>query len=413
MAHTYAVKKEKQFIRLERDNEVAYTFNLSTGAFCKGNTEIAIAKNDGTKIGIILNNDRNFFAELIIYLHEHRYNTWDEYICQSTAYHNISNSISRHDFLKQFLAVNEMLYNCGYITMNENNYVECVSPHDCNIIATDIKLFHKTIKHPYFNKDLNKWLKTVREYGNEFFNNTDEFLKIAELNEQFYNKIFPYPNWDYSRIDFFKKVIHYKKWFFNTINDMPFIDAPANSERYSVEGRMKYEFLGLLTNTIWEYLKIVDEMKITPAPIKSFNHLVTVYLETQKVYEIEKDKIKTAQLQKILADIEKKYFFENDDFITIFPHTLADFRAEAEAQGNCLYRFNYVDKMINGESIIVFIRRKTDLNTPYITCEIKFVAYGNHPYINQYLGKENAWISNGKAYDFQNEYSNYLKTLTL
>lgn len=119
---------------------------------------------------------------------------------------------------------------------------------------------------------------------------------------------------------------------------------------------------------------------------------------------MEKEKELIVNDQTINYQKSANLFFENDDFTVLIPTTAAEFIAEADYQHNCVFRtyFPYVQK---SKTHIVFIRKKEDINTPYITCEIN-----NNGKIIQYLTKYNKPITKNDDFNFLAEYQEFLHT---
>lgn len=100
-------------------------------------------------------------------------------------------------------------------------------------------------------------------------------------------------------------------------------------------------------------------------------------------------------------------YYENDTFIAKPLLTKEEFHAEAEAQHNCVERL-YMEKVFNGTTHIVSIRRKDQPDTSCITCEVS-----NERNIMQYLKAWNYGCREQDEHDFREQYATYLKsTLT-
>lgn len=95
-------------------------------------------------------------------------------------------------------------------------------------------------------------------------------------------------------------------------------------------------------------------------------------------------------------------FFENEDFIVLIPTTAKEFKEEADHQQNCVFRL-YYPHVKECKTHVVFIRKKADIDTPYITCEVN-----NHGSIIQYLTKCNQNVTEDSAKAFKAAYQNYL-----
>lgn len=63
-----------------------------------------------------------------------------------------------------------------------------------------------------------------------------------------------------------------------------------------------------------------------------------------------------------------RYVFYDDEFIIVTPTTVKEFIEEAVEQDNCL--LTYIDAVANGETNIVFMRKRKSIGTPFVTIEI-------------------------------------------
>lgn len=116
--------------------------------------------------------------------------------------------------------------------------------------------------------------------------------------------------------------------------------------------------------------------------------------------EQEKDLI----ADTLCEDYQKKapLFFEDDNFTVIIPTTAQEFQNEADYQQNCVFRL-YYPRVKEFQTHIVFIRRKDDVNTPYITCEVE-----NDGNIKQYLTRFNYAVTDKDALTFRQKYQEFL-----
>lgn len=128
----------------------------------------------------------------------------------------------------------------------------------------------------------------------------------------------------------------------------------------------------------------------------------SLYVQVKLTYELNKKKIEEEKLEK---NQPKKLFFEDENFTVVIPVTREEFKAEAEAQSNCVYR-SYLSMVLEGRTNIVFIRKKSDVENSYITCEV------NEGKIVQYLTKFNSYVRDDNALEFKKKYQAYLNTLT-
>lgn len=96
-------------------------------------------------------------------------------------------------------------------------------------------------------------------------------------------------------------------------------------------------------------------------------------------------------------------YYENETFIVKPILTKEDFHTEGEAQRNCVERM-YMEKVYKGQTHVVTVRRKSDPNKSYITCEVS-----SDGRIWQYLARCNETPKEQDARNFKAEYSQHLK----
>ena len=133
-------------------------------------------------------------------------------------------------------------------------------------------------------------------------------------------------------------------------------------------------------------------------PIITKNFIVTI-AHTLHIYETYQREHKAELLRKH-NDIPELYY-ENDTYIMRPLLTKEEFHAEAEAQHNCV-EWAYLEKVIDGSTHVVVIRRKDNPSKSLITCEIS-----NQFRIRQYYGRCNTDPKRAEA-QFRAELSRYL-----
>lgn len=134
------------------------------------------------------------------------------------------------------------------------------------------------------------------------------------------------------------------------------------------------------------------------------------YINIQRNYLRVKDMRSKEEFAKAYAMQTKALQFENDEYIVVLPQSEKDLITEGERQGNCVG--GYGKRIIDGERLVVFIRRKSAIDTPYITCDIctgKGGWYGGRSaYINQYLTRYNNSVADYSANEFRQLFQAHL-----
>lgn len=132
------------------------------------------------------------------------------------------------------------------------------------------------------------------------------------------------------------------------------------------------------------------------------HNILTNYTILKWVYE----EYRSAHYDEELKKYNDKnwLYFEDNDFIVFPLLTKADFHKEADVQCNCVERL-YMEKVAQGTTHVVAVRKKNNPDVPYITCEVS-----NHGAIIQYLLKYNRYPCNELDIDFKVAYATYLKS---
>ena len=127
------------------------------------------------------------------------------------------------------------------------------------------------------------------------------------------------------------------------------------------------------------------------------NYVILRYLENQYRQEHYDDILKNFNDKEWL-------YYENDNYIVRPLISRADFHIEAEYQQNCVERM-YMDRVYEGKTHVVAVRKKDKPDVPYITCEVR-----NGGDIWQYLYRFNNYVDKVEDRAFYDEYQNHLNT---
>lgn len=122
----------------------------------------------------------------------------------------------------------------------------------------------------------------------------------------------------------------------------------------------------------------------------------------QSICMMEKEKALMADKACIEYQQNAPLFFEDENFTVLIPTTADEFKKEAGYQQNCVFRL-YYPKVRACSTHVVFIRRKFNIDTPYITCEV--TDCGN---ILQYLTRFNHEVVDDDAKAFKVAYQKFL-----
>lgn len=109
------------------------------------------------------------------------------------------------------------------------------------------------------------------------------------------------------------------------------------------------------------------------------------YVNLSREYKIRKRQLDEAALVKHQNEHKDALTFEDENFIVVIPTTEKEFSDEADAQHNCVYS-SYFPRVVDGNTNVVFVRKKNFPTVSYITCEVR------NGYIQQYLFRYNSWV---------------------
>lgn len=166
-----------------------------------------------------------------------------------------------------------------------------------------------------------------------------------------------------------------------------------------------YDFGGFIqdrnrvTGWIRTYLEKVRAMGQEPQK----GDFIRLYTDAVRTYELRKVEFDNRAIAEHQNSKLHALQFEDDNFIVRVPMTSAEVVDEGVAQHNCVGRL-YLPSLIDKSLHIVFVRRKSDPETSYITCEVY-----NNGGIGQYLLRYNEHIDrDSPEHEFKRKYQNFL-----
>ena len=136
-------------------------------------------------------------------------------------------------------------------------------------------------------------------------------------------------------------------------------------------------------------------------PIKATN-VLREFIETHQAYELWKKLDTDTRFSQIYDVYKDKLAFEYGDFEIVLPTCPQDLITEGNQMHHCVG--GYVERVARGETLIVFVRNKNNLNAPYITCHGELNGEINQCYL---LYDRN--ISKEQDVAFQRAYAKHLE----
>lgn len=125
------------------------------------------------------------------------------------------------------------------------------------------------------------------------------------------------------------------------------------------------------------------------------------YINLRRAYVQAKNERESRLMREYQECHRNALTFETETHIVVIPTTIEELRNEGNAQGNCVGGYgNYIaEKRRN----VVFVRRKSNLNKSYITCDIDCCGH-----INQYLAPCNNYVTDPMDLEFKELFQAHL-----
>jgi hypothetical protein len=151
--------------------------------------------------------------------------------------------------------------------------------------------------------------------------------------------------------------------------------------------------------TILEYIKICRSMGKTPQKEKDFHR---EYKDTLTTYYFSKEKYDTKAMYDNYEKQRKAFTFSYGNYEIVIPQTPQDIVREGAEMHHCVG--TYVDKVVQNQTYIVFVRNKENLTIPYITAQVKLDGE-----IGQYYLAYDRYISSVEDQEFKDAFQEHLK----
>lgn len=252
--------------------------------------------------------------------------------------------------------------------MKEFEYVKALQ-----LLNSDVKI-----------TDLKNLLNNMRMANITYNNIRDNLETLNELGWKSFVYIFNAHNAHLMLTEYrcdFKRLI---EWLVYTVKNKNHLTMYYTYSNYSFSIN---DYLDYLNMQYQMYGKVKEKY---PEHWLSDKHVMNIrYNEWKKLHNNTTYKIHQEKLADVVA-------YENKKYKIVTPLTNTDILDEADQQKHCVA--SYVDKIVNGETNIVFIRDKVDLDTSLLTVEIRSNK------ICQVRGFQNRYYTK-EEYDFMKEWA--------
>ena len=137
-------------------------------------------------------------------------------------------------------------------------------------------------------------------------------------------------------------------------------------------------------------------------------NILTLFASTSRLYEQKKDELKAKALHKMAERFEWLGEFSCNGMGVVIFETPEDFSTEGEVQHNCVNRYGYLDEMANGGTLICGVRKLDDIDTPFITCEVRLSNDGTAIGVAQFYRAFNERPSAPEESEFLREFAEFI-----
>ncbi len=151
-------------------------------------------------------------------------------------------------------------------------------------------------------------------------------------------------------------------------------------------------------NTLYEYINMCRAMDKKPEKVNNF---MREYVETKRTYELKKREYDDNRMRKNYEAKAKAWDFEFGDYRIVLPSITMDIVDEGKNMHHCVG--GYVDRVVRGDTFIVFVRRKNTPDKCYITCQVELDGE-----INQYFLAHDRYISSADDRAFKEAFQAHL-----
>lgn len=142
---------------------------------------------------------------------------------------------------------------------------------------------------------------------------------------------------------------------------------------------------------------------------KDFNSMHDLRIAEYESLKAKIDREKRKEFYESFAKAGEKaaaYCYENNEFSLVAPKDVSDLVTEGNVLGHCVGKMGYDKKMVDGVSIIMFLRKADNIDTPFVTIEYDL----RHNRLNQAHGEKNS-NPPPDAMEFINEWLEKMKEI--
>ena len=150
--------------------------------------------------------------------------------------------------------------------------------------------------------------------------------------------------------------------------------------------------------TLIRYIELCRLMELKPVKVNNF---MREYCETRKSYQLRKTEFDNKRMANNYAKHSKAWEFEYGNYVVVIPKEGQEIVAEGQNMHHCVG--GYVNRVVEGECYICFVRHKDTPDNCYITCQV----YTNGQ-IGQYFLAHDRHITTEEDKDFKAAFQMHL-----
>ena len=162
----------------------------------------------------------------------------------------------------------------------------------------------------------------------------------------------------------------------------------------------------------WEYhdgnirnlIRYIEQCRMLEKAPQKVNNFMREYCETKQEYELRKTEFDNKKMALNYAKYGKAWEFEYGDFKIVIPTTAQDIVTEGSRMHHCVG--SYVNRVLNGDTYICFVRHKDTPDECYITCQVHTDGT-----IGQYFLAYDRYISTERDKEFYKAFQEHLKAV--
>ncbi|WP_346961389.1 PcfJ domain-containing protein [Clostridium sp.] len=245
-----------------------------------------------------------------------------------------------------------------------SNYEQIFSAGIEDIICNDFKYTIKDIPKSLIKICKNHKITLSNSFLNYYKENPDAYylaynLEYISLNDKdIYNILYESTYYYTENVAilacYFNRLINEFKY--NAKNLLKYLDELKTFEAISD--------MGYLIRELYDYANMMNQIsgKFDRYP----RHFLTTHKIACRNYQRMKKEFPEEMFRK---HIDKSLEFEYKGYKFIYPESTQDIKDEAVCQNNCVS--SYIDKVLNGECHILFLRKVNNLDKSLVTIEVR------------------------------------------